>query len=183
MARTEGEKEEGDNSVSYDPDYFFFDVPKQKEPRPFTYRARSFADVAVRLSQSHKGIPAVAPRLQADSLCRNCGERKADHGGKRNPSRACPRFVSPWGRKRPARKGIITTHQTSKGETAIMTKQEATGIRPRPITTGLHGTADDMAEQLFQAWRLLTQDRDVGEISDLTGIRQELVAALADRFW
>ena len=32
-AGTKAAKEERGNSVSYDPDYFFFDVPKRKEPR------------------------------------------------------------------------------------------------------------------------------------------------------
>jgi hypothetical protein len=178
MARTEGEKEEGDNSVSYDPDYFFFDVPKRKEPRLFEYRPRGFADVAVRLSQSHKGVPAVAPRPQADSLCQRCGRQKADHGQKRNSLRACTRWVSPFARAR--KKG---TMPNSEGEESSMIKQETTEVRPRPITTGLRGSIDEQAEQLFQAWRLLMQDRELSAISEATGLRPELVSALAERFW
>ena len=171
-------QEEKGCSVTYDPDYFFFDVPKRKEPRPFEYRPRGFADIAVRLSQSHKGVPAIAPRPQADSLCQRCGRQKADHGQKRNSLRACTRWVSPFARAR--KKG---TMPNSEGEKSSMIKLETTEVRPRPITTGLRGSIDEQAEQLFQAWRLLTQDHDVGQISEATGIRQELVAALADRFW
>jgi hypothetical protein len=101
--------------MTYDPTKFFFSGAVRREPETphFEYRPRTFADVAVRLSQSHKGVPAVAPRPQADSLCQRCGRQKADHGQKRNPHRVCMRFVSPHARKSPARKEI---KQNSEGD-------------------------------------------------------------------
>jgi hypothetical protein len=172
----------------YNPAAFFSKKDERQETAaksPLQYRARTFSDVAVRVSQSHKGVPAIAPRTSQFDLCRRCGEQRADHRQK-SSVRACPRFQSLFSRARKprAREETMTTHQISEGD---ITMQKTTGVRRQLLTwtptTGLRGNIDEQAEQIFQAWRLLTQDCSVGQISDATGLRQELVAALADRFW
>jgi hypothetical protein len=170
--------------VKYDPAEYFAKKADRQEPAaksPLQYRARTFSDVAVRTAQTYRGVPATAPRGQGTDLCRRCGEQRADHR-QQSPVRACPRFVSPF-QARTRKKGTMTKHQNLEGETSPMIQEVKHQISTRTPTTGLTGTADEMAEQLFQAIRLLTQDCSVGQVSAATGLRQELIAALADRFW
>lgn len=171
--------------MSYDPAEYF--SKKAPEAHPFEYRARTFSDIAVRLSQNYKGVPAIAPRTQFDSLCRNCGLQREQHGRKKNLFRACIRFVSPFARTRgpSARKVTMTTPSNSEGETMEETMQRV--LLTRPITAppdfGFHNTVDEAADQAFQCWRLLLEEKTVGEISEKTGLSQQFIAALADRFW
>lgn len=69
-------------------------------------------------------------------------------------------------------------------ETATIPRRQ---LLVRPITAspdfGFHSNVDEAADQAFQCWRLLLDDRPVGEISELTGLSQPFIAALADRFW
>jgi hypothetical protein len=58
----------------------------------------------------------------------------------------------------------------------------------RPVTHelpdfGLHANPDMAADQLFQCWRLLLDEKSVGEIAGATGLSALLIAALCDRFW
>jgi hypothetical protein len=169
----------------YNPaDYF-----SKKEPREhqFEYRRRNFADLSRRITQSYRGVPDTAPRTAADSLCRNCGLRRDQHGRKKNPFRACIRFVSPFARTRrlSAGKATMTTPLNSEGETMEETTQRV--LRTRPITAppdfGFHRNVEEAADQAFQCWRLLLEEKSVGEISEKTGLSQQFIAALADRFW
>jgi len=181
--------------MTYDPTKYFFKGAVRPEPPahpPFTYRQRSFADLACRLSQSHRGVPAVAPRPQPDSLCRRCGLRKADHGGRKNPFRACSRFQSPFTRANSKRKEKIKMiHGEGNVQTTIQAEGDVKPLRrvllTRPITAppdfGFHHDVEAAADQCFQAWKLLLEENSVGEISAQTGLSEQFIAALADRFW
>ncbi len=110
--------------MTYDPSKWFFServrTETEPEPRPFTYRPRTFADVAVRLSQNYKGVPTTARRDAADTICIRCGVDRANHGRKKNapnPFRACPRFASPWPRKSSTRKGTMQQNSESEEKT------------------------------------------------------------------
>lgn len=57
----------------------------------------------------------------------------------------------------------------------------------RPITAppdfGFHSNVDEAADQAFQCWRLLLEEKTVSEIAAATGLSPRFIAALADRFW
>jgi hypothetical protein len=187
MARAKSTEEKaGERVMIYNPaDYF-----SKKEPgeHQFEYRRRGFADLSRRVTQSHRGVPDTAPRTTADSLCRNCGLRRDQHGRKKNPFRACIRFVSPFARiRRPsARKATMTTPSNSEGETTMEETRQRVLLK-RPITAppdfGFHRNVDEAADQAFQCWRLLLEEKSVGEIAQLTRLSPQFIAALADRFF
>jgi hypothetical protein len=60
-------------------------------------------------------------------------------------------------------------------------------IMTRPITAsrnyGFHADTDSAADQAFTACRLLlNEEKSVSEISELTGLSEAFISALADRF-
>jgi hypothetical protein len=170
----------------YNPAAFFSKKDERQETAaksPLQYRARTFSDVAVRVSQSHKGVPAIAPRTSQFDLCRRCGEQRADHRQK-SSVRACPRFQSLFSR---ARKPLAETmNRISEGDA---TMQKTTGVRRMLLTRkttpqdiGLSGGCEEQASTLFESWKLLTRGHDVGTIVAATGLKAAFISAMADLF-
>jgi hypothetical protein len=48
---------------------------------------------------------------------------------------------------------------------------------------GFKPDVEQAADQIFQCWRLLLDEKPVGEIAEATGLAPQLISALADRFW
>lgn len=55
----------------------------------------------------------------------------------------------------------------------------------RPVTTqdiGLRGGCEQQAETLFELWKMLSRDYDIGSIAEATNLKPAFVAAMADLF-
>jgi len=63
-------------------------------------------------------------------------------------------------------------------------KQSYIPLRPvTPPHYGFRSNVDEAADQNFAAWKMLLEECPISEIAEATGLTQQFVAALADRFW